>query len=112
MKGNLTIDNGNTSVKVAFFIGSQIVASNRFTRRDTRLLDRFISSYKPETATVCSTASSAASQRIVQLVEQRCRRVITLSHETPMPHAPDPGTRPYRHRRGRMGHRSTTGQRL
>ena len=85
MKGNLTIDNGNTSVKVAFFIGSQIVESNRFTRRDTRLLDRFISSYKPETATVCSTASSAASQRIVQLVEQRCRRVITLSHETPMP---------------------------
>lgn len=85
MKGNLTIDNGNTSVKVAYFIGSQVVATNRFIRRDTRLLERFISSYKPETAIVCSTAASAVSQRIEQLVDQRCRRVIHLTHETPMP---------------------------
>ena len=85
MKGNLTIDNGNTSVKVAFFIGTQVAATNRFVRRDMRLLDRFISTYKPETAIVCSTAPSASSQRIEQLVEQRCRRVVHLSHETPMP---------------------------
>ena len=85
MKGNLTIDNGNTSIKVAFFIGTQIVASNRFLRRNVRLLDRFISTYKPETAIVCSTASSAASQRVEQLVGQRCRSVIQLTHETPMP---------------------------
>jgi type III pantothenate kinase len=85
MKGNLTIDNGNTSVKVAFFIGPQVVATNRFMRRDVRLLERFISTYKPETAVVCSTASSAASQRIDQLVDQRCRSVIHLTHETPMP---------------------------
>ena len=85
MKGNLTIDNGNTSVKVAFFIGTQIVATNRFIRRDARLLERFISTYKPDTAIVCSTASSAASQRIEQLAEQRCRRVLHLTHETPMP---------------------------
>ena len=64
MKGNLTIDNGNTSVKVAFFIGTQVVATNRFVRRDVRLLERFISTYKPKTAIVCNTASSAASQRI------------------------------------------------
>ena len=85
MKGNLTIDNGNTSVKVAFFIGTQVVATNRFVRRDVRLLDRFISNYKPETAIVCSTASSAASQRIEQLVDSRCKQVIHLTHETPMP---------------------------
>ena len=85
MKGNLTIDNGNTSVKVAFFIGTQIVATNRFLRRDTRLLDRFISTYKPNSAIVCSTASSAASQRIEQAVDNRCNRVIHLTHETPMP---------------------------
>ena len=85
MKGNLTIDNGNTSVKVAFFIGPQIVATNRFVRRDVRLLQRFISTYKPDTAIVCSTASSPASQRIEQLVDERCRRVIHLTHETPMP---------------------------
>ena len=85
MKGNLTIDNGNTSVKVAFFIGTQIVATNRFLRRDTRLLDRFISSYKPDSAIVCSTASSTASQRIEQSVDSRCSRVIHLTHETPMP---------------------------
>ena len=85
MKGNLTIDNGNTSVKVAFFIGTQVVATNRFIRRDSRLLERFISTYKPDTAIVCSTASSTASQRIEQLAEQRCRRVLHLTHETPMP---------------------------
>ena len=86
MKGNLTIDNGNTSVKVAFFIGTQVVATNRFKRRDARLLDRFISTYKPETAIVCSTAASnPATQRVEQLAEQRCRSVIHLTHETPMP---------------------------
>ena len=85
MKGNLTIDNGNTSVKVAFFIGTQIVATNRFIRRDARLLERFISTYKPDSAIVCSTASSTASQRIEQLAEQRCRQVLHLTHETPMP---------------------------
>jgi len=85
MKGNITIDNGNTSVKVAFFIGSQVVATNRFVRRDTRLLDRFISTYKPENAIICSTASSAAGQRIEQLVSERCPNVLRLTHETPLP---------------------------
>lgn len=86
MKGNLTIDNGNTSVKVAFFLGTQVVATNRFVRRDVRLLDRFISTYKPETAIVCSTAANnATSQRVEQLAEQRCRSVIKLTHDTPLP---------------------------
>ena len=86
MKGNLTIDNGNTSVKVAFFIGTQVVATNRFVRRDARLLDRFISTYKPETAIVCSTAANnPTSQRIEQLAEQRCSSLIRLTHETPLP---------------------------
>ena len=85
MKGNLTIDNGNTSVKVAYFIGTQVVATNRFMRRDVRLLDRFISSYKPETVIMCSTSSGTSSQRIEQLVEQRFQHVMYLTHETPMP---------------------------
>lgn len=85
MKGNLTIDNGNTSVKVAFFIGTQVAATNRFIRRDARLLERFISTYKPDSTIVCSTAASGPSERIEQLAEQRCRRVLHLTHETPMP---------------------------
>ena len=86
MKGNLTIDNGNTSVKVAFFIGAQVVATNRFIRRDARLLERFISTYKPSSAIVCSTAAaSAPCQRIEELAEKRCPHVVHLTHETPMP---------------------------
>ena len=85
MKGNLTIDNGNTSVKVAFFIGTQVVATNRFTRRDTRLLERFISTYKPNSAIVCTTASASSSQRIFQVLEQRLPQVTHLTHETPLP---------------------------
>ena len=85
MTGNLKIDNGNTSVKVAFFIGTELVATNRFMRRDVRLLDRFISTYKPDSAIMCSTASSEASKRVEELIGQRCRRVLDLTHETPMP---------------------------
>ena len=85
MKGNLTIDNGNTSVKVAFFIGTQVVATNRFTRRDTRLLERFISTYKPNSAIVCTTASASSSQRIFQVLEQRLPQVTHLTHETTLP---------------------------
>lgn len=85
MKGNLTIDNGNTSVKVAFFIGTELVATNRFMRRDVRLLDRFISTYKPDSAIMCSTVSSEASQRVEELINQRCSRVMNLTHATPMP---------------------------
>lgn len=86
MKGNLTIDNGNTSVKVAYFIGTRLVATNRFVRRDARLLDRFISTYKPDTAIVCSTASTEASKRIEELAQRRCPSgVLLLTHETPMP---------------------------
>ncbi len=85
MKGNITIDNGNTSVKVAFFIGAQVVATNRFVRRDVRLLERFISTYKPNSAIVCSTAASSSTQRIERLVEERCPHVLHLSHETPLP---------------------------
>ena len=85
MTGNLTIDNGNTSIKVAYFIGTQLVATSRFVRRDMRLLDRFISNYKPSSAIVCSTAATAASQRIDDLVRQRCIHVLQLSHDTPMP---------------------------
>lgn len=85
MKGNLTIDNGNTSVKVAYFIGTQFVAASRFERRDLRLLDRFISSYKPASAMVCGTAAATDSRPIEQLVEQRCKRVLHLSDEMPLP---------------------------
>lgn len=85
MKGNLTIDNGNTSVKVAFFIGTQVVATNRFIRRDARLLERFISTYKPSSAIVCSTAAGGPSQRIEELAEKRCPHVVHLTNETPMP---------------------------
>ena len=74
MKGNLTIDNGNTSVKVAFFIGTQVVATNRFIRRDARLLERFISTYKPDTAIVCSTPRD------------------TVTHQIGLSHPPDTGT--------------------
>ena len=85
MKGNLTIDNGNTSVKVAFFIGTELVATSRFMRRDVRLLDHFIITYKPDSAIMCSTASSEASQRVEELINQRCSHVMNLTHETPMP---------------------------
>jgi len=74
MKGNLTIDNGNTSVKVAFYIGTQVVATNRFTRRDVRLLDRFISTYKPVSAIVCRDriATAVGAWSIAQRLDNAC----------------------------------------
>ena len=85
MKGNLTIDIGNTSVKVAFFLGTELVATTRFVVGDEQVLDRFISTYKPDSAVLCSTASVSATRQIERLAESRCRSVIHLTHETPMP---------------------------
>ena len=85
MKGNLTVDIGNTSVKVACYHGTQLVATTRHASTDGQVLDRFISTYKPDTAILCSTASPDVTQEIVRLVESRCRRVQQLTHETPMP---------------------------
>lgn len=85
MKGNLTIDIGNTTVKVACFLGTKLVATTRFAGADGQVLDRFISTYKPDTAILCSTASPAVTQDIIRQVESRCRRVLQLTHETPMP---------------------------
>ena len=85
MKGILTIDNGNTSVKLAFFNGACLMATSRLPRRDLRLLNRFISTYKPVSAIVCSTAAPAAAAPIEELTRQRCPQVLCLSHETPLP---------------------------
>ena len=85
MKGNLTIDNGNTTVKMAYFIGSKLMATNRFKRDDMAPLERFVSTYHPGSAIVCSTASEDDTAPIEQLIIKRCPQVIRLNHETPMP---------------------------
>lgn len=83
MKGNLTIDNGNSSIKVAFFIGHQLVATNRFDRRNSRLLDRMFSSYKPDSVTLCSSAKNDDS--IEKLIARRCQRILRVTHDIPLP---------------------------
>ena len=85
MKGNLTIDNGNTTVKVAYFIGKKLVATNRFKRHDTSVLERFVSTYKPDTAIMCSTASDEDTAPVERLIAARCQHLIHLTHETPLP---------------------------
>ena len=85
MKGNLTIDIGNTWVKVAYYLDTQLVATTRFASGDGQVLGRFISTYKPDTAILCSTASPAVTQDILGQAQSRCRRVLQLTHETPMP---------------------------
>ena len=85
MKGNLTIDIGNTTVKVAFFLGTELVATTRFVAGDGQVLDRFISTYKPDSAVLCSTAADSATRQIVKLAESRCHSVLHLTHETLLP---------------------------
>ena len=85
MKGILTIDNGNTTVKVAYFIDSKLLATNRFRRDDLAPLERFVSTYHPSGAILCSTASDKDSEPIERLIAQRCPSMMRLSHETPMP---------------------------
>lgn len=85
MKGILTIDNGNTTVKVAYFSDSCLMASNRFRRQDLLVLDRFMSSFGPCGAIVCSTASEEDTAPIERLVEGRCQHLMRLTHETPLP---------------------------
>jgi len=85
MKGILAIDNGNTWVKVAFFLGRELVAANRFKHGDEQVLERFISTYKPDSAIMCSTASTPDSEAVATLALKRCRRVVSLNHDTPLP---------------------------
>lgn len=85
MKGTLTIDNGNTTVKVAYFIGKKLMATNRFKRDDMAPLERFVSTYHPEGAIVCSTASVKDTEPIERLIAKRCPHLLRLSHETPLP---------------------------
>ena len=85
MKGTLTIDIGNTWVKVACFQETRLVATTRFASCDGSVLARFISTYKPGAAIVSSTASPAVTQGIVESLRSRCSQVMQLTHETPMP---------------------------
>jgi len=84
MKGNLTIDIGNTWVKVACFHGTQLVSTARMACDEGLVLDRFVSAYKPDAAILSSTASPAVTQEIAARVESRCR-LLPLTAATPMP---------------------------
>ena len=85
MKGIITIDNGNTTVKVAYFDGSRPMASNRFRREDIMVLERFLSTFQPSGAIVCSTASEKGTEPIERYVRARCQHLMRLTHETPLP---------------------------
>ncbi len=85
MKGILTIDNGNTTVKVAYFIGTSLMATNRFKRDDMAPLERFVSTYHPSGAIVCSTASDPDTEPLERLAQRRCQHALRLTHETPLP---------------------------
>lgn len=85
MRGIITIDNGNTTVKVSFFNGISLKASNRFRREDLMVLERFMSTYQPSGAILCSTASEKETEHIERFVENRCQHLMRLTHETPLP---------------------------
>ncbi|MBQ4367097.1 MAG: type III pantothenate kinase [Muribaculaceae bacterium] len=68
---------------MAFFIGAQLVATNRFDRTSTAMLERMFSNYKPDTVTLCNVTEG--DTEIDNIVNNRCRRVLRLSHTTPLP---------------------------
>lgn len=87
MSRNLTIDIGNTKVKLGYFEGEQIVGVKRF-EADERLSMRFnLGEFKPEAAIWCSTAAPDVTHKVIDVAKSKCPDIelIELSYKTPMP---------------------------
>lgn len=85
MEGNLTIDIGNTSVKVAHFDGTRLKGCCRIVWPQPQRLEAFIREFKPDSAIVSSTASTDVTEAVEQIAAEHCSRVLRLTHETLLP---------------------------
>ena len=80
---NLTIDQGNTAVKVGVFDGDALVSSSRFVCLGENQVDQLLASYPIEAAIVSTVGDS--SKLAIDYLQQRCRRFVRFSSQTPIP---------------------------
>lgn len=80
---NLTIDQGNTAIKIGLFDGDQLVTTLRFTQLDERQIDQLLESY-PVEAAILSTVGDT-SKLPLDYLQKVCPRFVRLSAQTPVP---------------------------
>lgn len=81
---NLCLDFGNTNCKAAIVEHDQIVHQFSFLRADAlQSVEDILITYAPENAIVASVIRH--DEALVSLLEQRCKKVVVLDSNTPLP---------------------------
>lgn len=80
---NLTIDQGNTAIKIGVFEGDNLVSTLRFDRLDEKQIDQLLDEY-PIEAAILSTVGNT-SKIALDYLQKACRRFVRLSAQTPVP---------------------------
>lgn len=80
---NLTIDQGNSSAKIALHEGENIVEVKRIDSFDTMSIDEIVCRYPIDAAIYCSVSVEGAD--VVEHLRSHNIRTISLSVDTPMP---------------------------
>lgn len=87
---SLTIDQGNSSAKIAVWRGSQLIDEETFTRLKASDLDRVVNQFAPRKALCCSVTGNGAE--IARWLEERGVTARELSCRLPLPLAIDYAT--------------------
>ena len=85
MSKNLTIDIGNTLVKMGLFEGMELLTVSSVKADDDLIKKSFLSAIKPDVAVVCSTASREQTRRVIDMVKPICPIMTEVFYKTPMP---------------------------
>ncbi len=86
----LTIDQGNSSAKVVVWHDDKAVSERSFGCLSPEEAGQLIESYGIDAAIYCSVAQTG--EDLVGMMAGKCKRVINLTHLTPMPIVVDYGT--------------------
>lgn len=87
---NLTIDQGNTAIKVGIFDGDRLVATNRYEKLDEQQIDQLLDDYQISAA-ILSTVGNT-SKLPLDYLQRSCPRFLRLSAQTPVPLVNEYGT--------------------
>lgn len=83
MKLNLTIDQGNSTAKVSLFDGLQFVGSKRYKQLCASDIEQLLTDNEIEAAIYSSVQSR--DERIERILNERIKKFIILTADTPMP---------------------------
>lgn len=85
MSENLTIDIGNTRVKLALYKGTELVKLCHVKLDEDLIKNSFLRDTKPDAIILCSTASRDLTREIISKLKPICPDITELFYLTPIP---------------------------